>query len=113
MRKRFFIALTWTACLALVGCNMPAAAGSDPAALGTSAAQTVQVALSAAAPTGTPPIAAVPLATATATAACEERTEIVSWTRDGETYDAKEADKNLAPDSAFTMSWQIKNDGTC
>src|SRR5690242_6120626 len=114
MNRTTLSSMIWIACLILSACNMPGAQGSNSSTLSTAAAQTVEVVLSAAPATNTPPIGGAPLGTATPTAvACDEQMQIISWTRDGDIYDAKEADTNLAADSAFTMSWSVMNKGTC
>lgn len=102
----------------LSSCNLGATAPQDPAAVATSAAQTVEAVLTrpAASPTAG---ADEPLASPTAAAAsptstpCEDSAEIVSWTRDGKTYDKTEADKPLTPGKGFVMSWILRNNGTC
>jgi hypothetical protein len=111
MKRKSLTFIFVTACLVLSACNLPGADVPNSSALSTSAAQTVEVVLSAPAPSSTPPIGGAPQVTPTP--ACEERTQIVSWTRDGETYDAEEAERRVAPDSSFTMSWIVKNQGTC
>jgi hypothetical protein len=111
MKRKTMFSILLSIGLILSACNMPNAAGQDSPVMGTAAAQTVQAVLSAPAPSETPSIQLTPQATATA--ACEELAQIVSWTRDGDTYDAEETERKLAPDSAFTMSWLVKNNGTC
>lgn len=111
MKRKSLTFIFVTTCLVLSACNLPGADVPSSSALSTSAAQTVEVVLSAPAPSSTPPIGGAPQVTPTPV--CEERTQIVSWTRDGETYDAEEAERRVAPDSSFTMSWIVKNQGTC
>jgi hypothetical protein len=111
MKRKSLTFIFVTICLVLSACNLPGADVPNSSALSTSAAQTVEVVLSAPAPSSTPPIGGAPQVTPTP--ACEERTQIVSWTRDGETYDAEEAERRVAPDSSFTMIWIVKNQGTC
>jgi hypothetical protein len=114
MKQKSFIFIFLSACLVLSSCNLPGAGGVDQNALSTAAAQTVEAVLATPLASATLPIGGAPLVTATPTrVACEERTEIISWTRDGETYDADEAEKRLAADSPFTMSWEVVNRGTC
>ncbi len=108
---------------ALASCNLGASAPQDPAAVATSAALTVEAVLTrpAASPTAgaqvTPtasPVPGVAIDGTTAEApACEERTEIASWTRDGKTYDKAETDKPIPPGKGFVMTWVLKNAGTC
>lgn len=111
MKRKTLVSILMSIGLIFSACNMPNAGGQDSPAMGTAAAQTVQAVLSVPAPSETPAIQSTPLASATA--ACEELAQIVSWTRDGDIYDAEETEKKLAPDSAFTMSWVVKNNGTC
>lgn len=111
MKRKTTASIVLSIGLILSACNMPNAAGQDSPAMSTAAAQTVQAVLSVPAPSGTLSITSTPQASATP--ACEELAQIVSWTRDGDTYDKAETEKNLAPDSAFTMSWVLKNNGTC
>jgi hypothetical protein len=114
MKRNSLIAMFLSMCLILSACNLPGAAAPQQNELSTAAAQTVQAVLATPLASATLPIGDAPLVTATPTAiACEEQTQIVSWTRDGEIYDAKEVEVRLAPDSSFTMSWQVKNLGTC
>jgi hypothetical protein len=105
---------------AIAACNLAAPSPSDPAALSTSAAQTVEAALSPAASpapsqpavpdTSAPPS---PAASPSAAQDCDENTSITSWTRDGIAYEHQEVDRPLAPGAAFIMSWVVQNTGTC
>jgi hypothetical protein len=114
MKRKSLLYIFLSACLMLAGCNLPGASGTNPNMLSTAAAQTVEAVLATPLASATLPIGGPPLVTATPTAvSCEERTEIVSWTRDGDIYDAEEADRRLAVDSSFTMRWEVKNLGTC
>ena len=92
--------------------------GSDVA---TAAAQTVEAALtSSAVEQATPlasPIPGVAIDGTTAepadTASCEDNNIIISWQRDGATYDKKAVDTPLAPGTNFIISWVLENNGTC
>lgn len=107
----------------LASCNLGAPAPQDPAAVATSAAQTVEAVLTS--PAASPTARAQATSTATSipgvaidgTTAeapqCEENSEILAWTRDGVAYDKTEAEKALAPGKGFVMSWILKNTGTC
>lgn len=113
MKPTALRSMIWIACLILSACNLPGAGAPSSNALSTAAAQTVEVAISSVPATSTLPIGGA-LATATPSKiACDEQMQIVSWTRDGETYDSDEAETRLPPDSAFTMSWSVMNKGTC
>lgn len=108
---------------ALVSCNLGSPAPQDPAAVATSAALTVEAVLAspAASPTAgaqvTPTASPIPGVAIDGTTAeppaCEDKTEISAWTRDGLTYDKTEVDKPLAPGKGFVMSWILKNTGGC
>jgi hypothetical protein len=114
MKHKSLILIFLSACLALSSCNLPGAAGVDQNALSTAAAQTVEAVLATPLASATSPIGGAPLVTSTPTrVACEERTEIASWTRDGDIYDADEVERRLAADSPFTMSLEVVNRGTC
>lgn len=97
--------------LTLSACNLPALSSPNSSAMSTFAAQTVQAVLSpavtqAALATSAAPPTATPLA-------CADSAQYTAWTRDGVTYDAKETKNPLAPNKVFTMSWTLKNTGTC
>lgn len=105
---------------AIAACNLATPSPSDPGALSTSAAKTVEAALSPAAlpapsqpavpDTSAPPS---PAASPSAAQDCDEKTSITSWTRDGIAYEYQEVDKPLAPGTAFIMSWVVQNTGSC
>lgn len=119
--------------LVLNACNIGVSAPPDGSALSTAAALTVEAALTGTSPLATatlegPPAGAPGFAvTPTATRApgvaidgttaeptqCAESAQIVTWTRDGKTYDKPAVDTLLPPDKAFVMSWEFKNTGTC
>lgn len=127
MKRHPFALLVCIFSFALASCNLGAPAPQDPAAVATSAALTVEAVLStpAASPTAsqvdvTPthgilanPSEVSAFTTQTAAAGCTENPAIVSWSRDGLPYDAKEVEKRLAPEKGFVLSWVIKNTGTC
>ncbi len=114
MKRNSLMVIFLSTCLMLAACNLPGASAPSSSALSTAAAQTVEAVLATPLASATLPIGGAPLVTSTPTAIlCEERTEIASWTRDGEIYDTKEAETRLRPDSSFTMSWQVINRGTC
>lgn len=96
--------------LLLSACNLNAPAGQDPNALSTAAALTVEAVLT---PAATQPSSEAASPVPTATEACTNWSEIISWTRDGLTYDKAEVDKPLKPNQNFVMSWGLKNTGTC
>ncbi|MBK6793412.1 MAG: hypothetical protein IPG80_12960 [Anaerolineales bacterium] len=125
MKKILSVCLSLTLSLALVACNVPTAA-ENGSAVSTAAALTVEAALaSAASATATPssalatpeptriPGVAIDGTTAEPPATCKENAQIVSWKRDGLTYDKAEVDKRLAPNKGFVMSWEIQNTGNC
>jgi len=108
------------ASLLLSSCNMGGPPSESPGALSTSAAQTVQAALtSAATPAATQTAGAGPLATQpvsvtpTPTAACEDSATHTAWNRDNAIYDVKAVNTPLAPDKPFLMSWTLQNTGSC
>jgi len=122
--KNKTLALLLLLSLILSACNLGAPAPQDANALATAAAQTVEAVLTpAASPVAaqaTPeasPIPGVAIDGTTAepidSAACDESNIIVSWERDGATYDKKAVDTPLAPGSNFVMSWVLENNGTC
>lgn len=122
--KNKTLALLLLLSLILSACNLGAPAPQDVNALSTSAAQTVEAVLTpAASPVAeqaTPeasPIPGVAIDGTTAepidSAACEENFLIITWQRDGATYDKKAVDTPLAPGSNFVMSWVLENTGTC
>lgn len=104
--------------LVISACNLsgPPQASS---AISTSAAQTVQVLLSppvtstAAQPIPSKPPTVQATPTLTIAAPCEDTATYTAWTRDGLTYDTKEAEKPLAPNKSFLMSWTLQNTGSC
>jgi len=111
MKSIYLLAITT---LLLSACNI-SAGQPDVSSVSTAAAQTVEAALS---PQPTAPIAApfdtqIAAASATATASCTDNAAYTTWTRNTVTYDAKEVDKKLAPNTTFTMSWTLQNTGTC
>jgi hypothetical protein len=113
-----YLPILLIALLALSACNLTGPS-QEPAAISTSAAQTVQVLLATAAtsaatqplPSKTPTPRATP--TQTIKAPCEDIATYTAWTRDNVVYDAKEVDKLLPPDDTFLMSWTLQNTGTC
>jgi hypothetical protein len=103
-------------------CNLGAPAPQDGNAIATSAAQTVEAALTvpAASPTGEAEASPEPGVAIDGTTAeppttndCEDTASILRWERDGKPYDKTEADKPLEPGQAFVMSWIIENTGQC
>ncbi len=93
-----FISLT-----ILSACNLPADDQPPPITANTAAAMTVEAVLTQAAPSPTPLI----IATATPTAVpCENVITFVEDVTIPDEYD-------LAPGTAFTKIWRIKNVGTC
>lgn len=126
MKNPYFISLILISFI-ISACNIGVDAPQDPSALSTAAALTVEAALSQPAPLASPTAGSAVQATATATripgvaidgttaepTQCEERAEIVSWTRDGKTYDKAAVDTLLPPGKGFVMSWEFKNAGTC
>ena len=110
--------------LILTACNIGVDAPQDQSALSTAAALTVEAVLTQPVPLASP-TAAQTAATATSipgvaidgTTAeptqCAENVEIVSWTRDGKTYDKAAVDTLLPPGKGFVMAWLLKNTGNC
>ncbi|WKZ34951.1 MAG: NBR1-Ig-like domain-containing protein [Anaerolineales bacterium] len=120
MKPAPFALLVWILGAALAACNLTAPSPSDPGALSTSAAKTVEAVLSpAASPAASQPAvpntSAPPSPAASPSAAqdCAENTSITSWTRDGIAYEHQEVDRPLAAGTAFIMSWVVQNSGTC
>jgi predicted small secreted protein len=119
--KNKTLALLLLVSFTLTACNLGASAPQDGSAIATAAAQTVEAALtSSAVQAATPqasPIPGVAIDGTTAepadTAACEDNNIIISWQRDGATYDKKAVDTPLAPGTNFSMSWVLENNGTC
>lgn len=115
------IALLLLLSLVLSACNLGAPAPQDAATVATAAAQTVEAVLTpAASPVAvqtTPEASPVPGVAIDGTTAepveCEESNVIVTWQRDGATYDKAAVDTPLAAGSNFTMSWVLENNGTC
>lgn len=121
MKTHPFTFLIVTLSLALAACNLGAPAPQDAAGVATSAAQTVEAVMttSAATPTAqnTPAASPVPGVAIDGTTAepadCQRSSKIVSWERNGITYDKAEVDKRLEPGTSFVMSWELQNTGTC
>lgn len=123
MKNKPFILLLLIS-LVLSACNLGAPAPQDANALATAAAQTVEAVLTpAASPVAaqaTPeaeeasPVPGVAIDGTTAEPAeCEQSQIIVTWQRDGATYDKAAVDTPLAVGSNFVMSWVLENNGTC
>lgn len=110
---------TLALCFILSACNLGTSAPQDSNAIATAAAQTVEAALTSSSVEQATPLASpgVAIDGTTAepvdTAACEDNNIIISWQRDGATYDKKAVDTPLEPGSNFTMSWVLENSGTC
>lgn len=121
MKSTPFVILIVTLSFVLSACNLGASAPQDGSAVATAAALTVEAVLSPAATPlavqATPEASQIPGVAIDGTtaepAACEENTNIVTWERDGKTYDKAEVDKRLPPNQGFVMSWVIQNTGTC
>jgi len=52
-------------------------------------------------------------AEATLAPACNDAAVYITWTRNGAAFNAQEVEKLLAPNSKFTISWELKNTGDC
>ena len=109
MRKRTGIALSLTilfTVIALASCNLPADDQPPPITANTAAAMTVEAVLTQAAlvaPSATP----VVISTATPTGVpCDNVITYVDDVTIPDEYD-------IAPGTAFTKTWRIKNVGTC
>ena len=126
MKNPYYISLILISFI-ISACNIGVDAPQDPSVLSTAAALTVEAALSQPAPLASPTAGAQVTATATATripgvaidgttaepTQCAENVEIVTWTRDGKTYDKAAVDTLLPPGKGFVMSWAFKNTGSC
>lgn len=127
MYKITLTSLTLILSFILTACNLGASAPQDGSAVATAAAQTVEAALTSSAVEQATPLASPSAAidgttaepgvaidgTTAEPAACDDNNMIISWQRDGATYDKKAVDTPLAPGSNFTMSWVLENNGTC
>lgn len=122
MKNHRFFLLIVLLMFVIPACNLGTPAPQDGNAIATSAAQTVEAALTvpAASPTAeaqTSPEPGVAIDGTTAepptTDGCEDTASILRWERDGKPYDKTEADKPLEAGQAFVMSWIIENTGQC
>jgi hypothetical protein len=116
MNKIHLTSLSLIISLTLTACNLGVSAPQDGSAIATAAAQTVEAALtsSAATPSLAPGVAIDGTTAEPADApACEDNNIIISWQRDGTTYDKKAVETPLAPGTNFSMSWVLENNGTC
>ena len=112
--------------LILTACNIGVSAPQDQPGLATSAAQTVEAALTSAVPLATatlevPPITgaetpipgvAIDGTTAEATF-CEDTAQINAWERDFVIFDKAEAEKPIAPGTTFLINLQLQNTSPC
>ena len=96
----------------LAACNLPGETAPSSNGLATSAAETVQAALSPAATQTLTATSAVMTVTATS-AACEDAGMYTVWMRDNAVYDVNEVNRLVAPGVVFTMVWTLQNTGTC
>ena len=108
--KRKTLTSILSICLILSACNLPNTQGPSSSALSTSAAQTVQAALS---PQATQALATSTVGVTATPTPCEDSGKYTAWLRDDVVYDVNEVNKLIAPGKVFTMVWTLQNTGTC